>query len=49
MPTQQISPVANSKLLLLAMSDPTFVNDSSGQDLSVTMNGAGAWSEETPF
>jgi len=48
-PTQQISPVANSKLLLLAMSDPTFVNDSSGQDLSVTMNGAGAWSEETPF
>ena len=48
-PTQPISPVANSKLLLLAMSDPTFVNDSSGQDLSVTMNGAGAWSEETPF
>ena len=49
MPSQPISPVANTKLLLLAMSDPTVVNDSSGLDKPVTLNGAATWSAETPF
>ena len=48
-PTQPISPVANTKLLLLASSDPTLVNDSSGLDKPVTANGAVLWSSETPF
>lgn len=48
-PTQPISPVANTKLLLLAMSDPTIINDSSGLDKPVTLNGAATWSAETPF
>ncbi len=48
-PSQPISPVANTKLLLRATSDPSLLNDSSGLDKAVTANGAVIWAADTPF
>lgn len=47
-PTQPVTPVANTKLLLLASTSGTATTDSSGLGKTVTNNNI-TWSSQTPF
>lgn len=48
-PSQPITPVANTKLLLLATTSATLLTDSSGLGKTVTNNGSIAWNSLKPF
>ena len=48
-PTQPITPVANTKLLLLATTSGTLLTDSSGLGKTVTNIGGIAWNSRKPF
>lgn len=48
-PSQPITPVANTKLLLLATTSATLLTDSSGLGKTVTNNGGIAWNSLKPF
>jgi len=48
-PTQPITPVANTKFLLLATTSGTLLTDSSGLGKTVTNNGGITWDSRTPF
>jgi len=48
-PSQPITPVANTKLLLLATTSGTLLSDSSGLGKTVTNTGSIAWNSLNPF
>jgi hypothetical protein len=48
-PTQPITPVSNTKLLLLATTSGTLLTDSSGLGKTVTNIGGIAWDSRKPF
>ena len=48
-PTSQLTPVANSKLLLALNNGSTWLDDSSGQSHSVSAQGSAATSSNNPF
>jgi hypothetical protein len=48
-PTEQLSPVTGTKLLLNFLSGPSYLRDSSGLSKTVTQINGALWSDLTPF